>query len=204
LIFRPTDKETAMPTRLLPIAACVTRPPRGLLTAWLFSVLFTVPLAGRAADAVHPFAPIASVLTHPRCMNCHTVTEFPRQSDLRLRHAQHVMRGADGKGAPAMRCTTCHQSSNQGRVPGVKDWHLAPLSMGWEGLTSAGLCAAIKDPAKNGGRKTSGQVIEHMKTDPLVLWAWQPGAERATPPLSHTEFVAALTYWANRGMPCPR
>jgi hypothetical protein len=174
-----------------------------LLAAVVFTSLIPVAPPGLAADAAHPFEPIATVLTHPRCMNCHTVTGFPRQGDLRLRHAQHVMRGADGKGSPAMRCTTCHQTSNQGRVPGVKDWHLAPLSMGWEGLSSGGLCAAIKDPARNGGRKTGEQVIEHMKTDPLVLWAWQPGADRSTPPLSHAGLLAALSHWAEQGMPCP-
>jgi hypothetical protein len=27
------------------------------------------------------FKSIAQVLRHPRCMNCHTVTDFPRQGD---------------------------------------------------------------------------------------------------------------------------
>ncbi len=149
------------------------------------------------------FDAIATVLTHPRCLNCHTVTAWPRQTDQRLRHSQHVLRGAEGKGVPTLHCSACHQDSNQGRVPGAKNWHLAPLSMGWEGLSTARLCAALKDPKKNGGRKTAEQVIEHMETDPLVLWAWQPGGERQTPPLSHADFVMALKHWAAQGMPCP-
>jgi hypothetical protein len=157
-----------------------------------------------AADAAHLFTPIASVLTHPRCMNCHTVTPFPRQTDLRLRHNQLVMRGDDNGGAPVMRCASCHQESNQGRVPGAAHWGLAPLSMGWEGLSNVALCSALKDPKKNGNRKTADQVIEHMKFDPLVLWAWQPGGQRTTPPLSHQEFVSALQAWVNADMPCPR
>jgi hypothetical protein len=34
----------------------------------------------------------------------------------------------------------------------------------------------MKDPERNGGRRTGDEVIEHMKVDPLVLWAWDPGA----------------------------
>jgi hypothetical protein len=37
------------------------------------------------------------------------------------------------------------------------------------------MCEQMKDPACNGGRHTAEQIIEHMKTDPLVLWAWTPG-----------------------------
>ena len=39
------------------------------------------------------FRRVAEVLRHPRCMNCHTVTDFPRQGDGRRRHDQLVMRG---------------------------------------------------------------------------------------------------------------
>jgi hypothetical protein len=170
--------------------------------ALAFSATLAAPALAAEPGAL--FAPIESVLMHPRCLNCHTVTSFPRQSDQRLRHNQQVARGAEGKGVPALKCVSCHQATNQGRVPGAPNWHLAPLSMGWEGLTPAGLCAALKDPKKNGGRKTADQVIEHMKTDPLVLWAWQPGAERATPPLGHAEFVTALAAWGEQGMLCPR
>jgi hypothetical protein len=42
-----------------------------------------------------------------------------------------------------------------------------------------------------------------MKVDPLVLWAWSPGAGRTTPPLSHEKFVQALDAWVSAGMPCP-
>jgi len=175
-----------------------------VMAAWMtmLSTIVVAPVA--AAQAAPNFESIESVLMHPRCLNCHTVTAFPRQADERLRHSQQVARGPQGRGVPALPCAACHQAANQGRVPGAPDWHLAPLSMGWEGLRGAGLCAALKDPRKNGGRKTAEQVIEHMKTDPLVLWAWEPGAQRQTPPLSHAEFVTALQAWADQGMPCPR
>jgi len=40
-----------------------------------------------------------------------------------------------------------------------------------------------------------------MKSDPLILWAWNPGT-RTTPPLSHEKFVDALEAWVHAGMPC--
>ena len=46
------------------------------------------------------------------------------------------------------------------------------------------------------------ELIEDMKSYPLVLWAWTPGADRTTPPLSHEKFVEALEAWVSAGMPC--
>jgi len=74
----------------------------------------------------------------------------------------------------------------------------------WEGRTKQQICEQMKDPARNGGRRTGEEVIEHMKVDPLVLWAWNPGAGRTTPPLSHEKFVEALEAWVGAGMPCPQ
>lgn len=158
--------------------------------------------AGAAADSPL-FEPIASVLQHPRCLNCHTVTDYPRQGDARVRHLQSVIRGADGHGAPTLQCAACHQTANTGDgfVPGAGDWHLAPLSMGWEGLSAAEICAAIQDPTRNGGR-TLDQVLQHMETSPLVLWAWSPGTGRDPPPVAQDVFVQDLQAWAAAGAPC--
>jgi cytochrome c-type biogenesis protein CcmH/NrfF len=159
-----------------------------------------------AAPATDPelFEAIASVLTHPRCISCHQ-DESPRQTDARILHRPLVVRGADDHGAPTQRCQTCHQETNtaDGFVPGALNWRLAPLSMLWEGRSKAQICEQMKDPARNGGRRTGEEVIEHMKVDPLVLWAWKPGAGRTTPPLSHEKFVEALEAWVRAGMPCP-
>jgi hypothetical protein len=150
------------------------------------------------------FAPIAGVVTHPRCINCHQ-DQSPRQTDLKIVHQPLVVRGKDGHGVPAQECQTCHQAANtaDGFVPGVPNWHLAPLSMKWEGLTKGQICEQLKDPARNGGRRTGKDVIEHMKADPLVLWAWTPGAGRTRPPISHQKLVEALEAWVSAGMPCP-
>ncbi len=150
------------------------------------------------------FDPIAGVVMHPRCINCHQENS-PRQTDQKILHRPLVVRGKDGRGAPAQQCQTCHQATNtaDGFVPGVAAWRLAPLSMLWEGRTKKQICEQMKDPARNGGRRTGEEVIEHMKTDPLVLWAWTPGAARTDPPLSHEKFVEALEAWVSAGMPCP-
>lgn len=157
-----------------------------------------------AAQGAALFRQIAEVLRHPRCMNCHTVTEFPRQGDERRRHHQLVMRGAAGRGAPAMQCSNCHQEANSpdGRVPGSHNWHLAPLSMGWEDLrTDQALCQALVDPKKNGGRGIE-QLSHHLTDDRLVQWAWTPGARRP-PPIPQREFHDLVRRWAAGGGTCP-
>ena len=178
---------------------------------FLLLFVLALPIAAcsrsQAAPAGDPalFDPIASVVTHPRCINCHQ-DESPVQTDEKIRHRPLVVRGADDHGAPTQPCQTCHQQTNtaDGFVPGVTNWRLAPLSMLWEGKTKAQICEQMKDPARNGGRRGGEDVIEHMKTDPLVLWAWAPGAGRTTPPLSHQKFVEALEGWVSAGMPCPK
>src|SRR5438093_11428105 len=77
---------------------------------------------------------VYSVLTNPRCINCHTATNYPQQGDDRHRHFANVIRGSDGMGVPALQCVTCHQGSNADSTgaPGGHHWHLAPLSMQWQ------------------------------------------------------------------------
>ncbi|MFL6707622.1 MAG: hypothetical protein ACJ8HI_05380 [Massilia sp.] len=151
------------------------------------------------------FDPVARVVMSPRCINCHQAAA-PRQKDSGIVHAQQVVRGKDGHGSAVLQCAACHQAGNsaEGRVPGAPNWHLAPLSMRWQDLDRKGVCEQMRDPKRNGKRQGGAAVIEHMKTDPLVLWAWQPGANRTLPPLSHPEFVAALEQWVDAGMPCPK
>jgi len=156
------------------------------------------------ATSAAEFKRIAEVLRHPRCMNCHTATDFPRQADTRHRHQQMVMRGPEGRGTPTMQCSNCHQESNSpdGRVPGAHNWHLAPLSMAWEHLkTDKALCEAFVDTKLNGGRDIAA-IVQHLTTDPLVQWAWAPGA-RKPPPIGQKEFHALARRWAQTGGACP-
>ncbi|CAA0097598.1 hypothetical protein [Zhongshania aliphaticivorans] len=179
----------------------ITRTARLMVT--LTFVGFSSLLAHNAFAQSPLFQPLYEVLTHPRCMNCHTITDFPRQGDERRRHAQLVVRGTDNHGAPTLQCSACHQDENvaDDAVPGAPHWGLAPLSMGWEGLNASQLCQALKDSSKNGNRSLA-DLLKHMSEDSLVLWAWTPGGNRSTPPLSQPAFVEAVQAWVNAGGPC--
>lgn len=158
---------------------------------------------------------IYSVLTHPRCINCHTAGDYPRQGEDRHRHLFNVVRGPEGKGVPALQCATCHQEANADStgVPGGHGWHLAPLSMRWQDthdniLPSLAVCKAITDRPRNGGRDGAA-LMKHHEEEPLVMWAWNPGrhtdgSPRALPPITHDQFVAATHQWVEAGMPCPQ
>ena len=181
--------------------------PAGLLGGAI--VLFSASAAGAQTDSAkreeseRAFARIAEVLRHPRCMNCHPAGDSPRQTDDRHLHRMLVARGSDDRGTPAMRCATCHQTVNtaDGRVPGAPHWHLAPRRMGWEGLSDGELCRALKDPKRNGGRSIPA-LVQHMTSDALVQWAWNPGS-RSLPPLSQHEFHEIVKGWAASGAACP-
>lgn len=150
------------------------------------------------------FVPIAKVLRDPRCMNCHPVGDRPRQGDDRHFHLQNVTRGADDMGFVNLRCSACHRDENNSysQVPGAPNWHLAPLSMGWEGLNDAQLCTVLKDQSKNGGRDVAA-LVEHMSSDKLVLWGWNPGGNRKPVSTPHDQFVDQLHAWQAAGAPCP-
>lgn len=161
--------------------------------------------AGERAKSIAAFKQIAQVLRSPRCMNCHTAAEFPRQGEQGRRHDQLVMRGDDGKGIAPMHCIACHQDGNShdGYVPGAPDWHLAPARMSWElARDDKALCEGLLDPSRNGNRLAKGIVI-HMMNDPLVQWAFAPGRVRKPPPLSQDEFHASLQQWEANGAACP-
>jgi hypothetical protein len=169
----------------------------------------------KRADGLAAWGQVYTVLTHPRCINCHTATNYPQQGDDRHRHFANVVRGPEGHGVPALNCVTCHQQSNADStgVPGGHDWHLAPLSMRWQDendqpLSSATVCRSVSDRSKNGNLDGPG-LLKHHEEAELVLWAWNPGRRldgtaRTTPPLSHDEFVAATRRWVEAGMPCPQ
>ena len=167
------------------------------------------------AEGLAAWQQIYSVLTHPRCINCHTATNYPQQGDDRHRHFANVVRGGVGKGVPALQCVTCHQEANADStgVPGAPGWHLAPLSMKWQDLndnifSSAEVCKAITDRSKNGNLDGAG-LLKHHSEEPLVLWAFQPGRGidgrmRTLPPLTHEQFVQATRTWVEAGTPCPQ
>lgn len=158
------------------------------------------------AGAAAAFESMTKVLHHPRCMNCHSKGDYPRQGDDGHRHTMNVRRGPQGDGIAAVKCSTCHQEHNSigpRTPPGAPDWHLPTpeVPMIWEGLTDRQLCELFRDPAQNGNR-TVDQIVEHMST-PLVLWGWNPGEGRTPVPVPQSEFLASVKQWAAKGAACP-
>ena len=205
------------------------RHPVVLLTRFIFGILVTGGLFAAAfgdgseakrftlsrTDGLSAWEQVYSVLTSPRCLNCHTATNYPQQGDDRHRHFANVIRGPEGKGVPALNCVSCHHEANadSAGVPGGPDWHLAPLSMQWQDLndrplSSAAVCRSVTDRAKN-EHMDGPALLKHHEQAELVLWAWHPGVRpdgtaRTLPPLTHEEFVAATRQWVEAGTPCPK
>ena len=126
-----------------------------------------------SAEGLAAWQKIYSVLTHPRCLNCHTATNYPEQGEDRHRHQFNVVRGPEDRGVPGLTCGTCHQGATSKAtggpncaechkgadlsatgVPGGHGWHLAPLSMAWQDsngkpLPSAQVCRVVTDRTKN-------------------------------------------------------
>lgn len=171
-----------------------------------------------ASAPAGPYAPIAgadsydkvmSVLTHPRCVNCHPSDHLPKQGLEGRPHHFGVARGAAGHGFEATNCNTCHQNENNdySGVPGAPHWGLAPASMGWQGLSKAEVAEALLDRSRNGGRSRE-ELIRHLTEDPLVLWAWAPGVdvsgqEREQPPVEKAAYIQAVKDWFAAGTPIP-
>ena len=147
---------------------------------------------------------IAAVLRHPRCLNCHQL-ERPLQGDSRRVHIPPAARGTDDMGTGTMRCHNCHNDSGNNQlagVPGALHWKLAPVVMSWEGLSTGDLCRMLKDAAHNGNRAPEA-LVEHVETEHLVLWGWNPGGRRDPVRLRHEDFVEQMKMWVAGGAVCP-
>ena len=129
-------------------------------------ILFLLTMGAAAENPVAPgddaaaaaaFEALMPALRNPRCMNCHSKGDYPRQGDDSHAHTMDVRRGPHGDGINAVKCSTCHQDRNTVGVhtpPGAPGWHLPSpaMPMIWEGLTDRGLCELLKDPRQNGNR----------------------------------------------------
>jgi len=160
-----------------------------------------------AASSREAFLQIYKVFTSPRCQNCHPSGDSPLQGDDSHPHLQNVKRGKDGRGVYGMRCDTCHQASNltgDHMPPGNPKWLLPSLEhkMVFVGRTPAELCRQLKDPKQTGGRSLA-QLLEHVSTDDLVGWGWNPGDGRALPPLTRLDTIAQMKIWIEGGAACP-
>jgi hypothetical protein len=161
----------------------------------------------QVAAGKRAFVDVARVLQSPRCRNCHPIGDAPLQTDAGKPHAMNISRASVDAGLP---CAACHQERNSeavgvaGGPPGAPKWGLPPkaMPMVFEGKSVPDLCEQLRDPARNNNRSLDA-LLEHVTSDPLVLWGWAPGGKRTLPPLSHDAFVAAFQTWVASGGACP-
>ena len=159
-----------------------------------------------AEESASLFAPVYEVLVSPRCLNCHPAGDRPL-SDRGGVHAMNVSRQSFESG---LQCSTCHSEHNTQLPgsplgpPGAPHWQLPPTEtpMVFQHRTITALCTQLRDPAQNGDR-TLVDLLKHVKKDPLVLWGWNPGGDRATPPMSHEAFIERFDAWVDAGGICP-
>lgn len=159
-----------------------------------------------AEESAALFAPIYEVLVSPRCMNCHPNGDRPL-SDRSGVHPMNISRQSAESG---LACSTCHGEHNTELPgaplgpPGAPHWQLPPAEtpMIFQDRTVTELCVQLRDPAHNGERSLA-DLLDHVSGDPLVLWGWSPGGDRATPKVSHAEFTASFRAWVDAGGICP-
>jgi hypothetical protein len=158
-------------------------------------------------ESVKAFIKVYKVLMSPRCMNCHPAGDAPLQGDDSHIHTMNVVRGPDGKGMYAAKCSNCHQPANtpgQHTPPGNPKWQLPPsdMKMVFQGKTARQLALQIMNYNQN-GHKNREQLIVHAR-DTLVKAAWNMGEGRVPPPMSYTAFVKVWDDWINNGGYAPK
>jgi len=163
----------------------------------------------KTAPALAAFETIRTVLQHPRCQNCHIPGDAPLQFDAGVPHAQNVLRGPDGKGVPGLPCGTCHGAANP---PASYGPHLPPgapnctaaagAQVVFIGLSSAELCATIKDRKPEWRPRSPGALRAHVPRQAGAL-GLGPGGRPEPVAVPHDTLVAAMKTWIAAGAPCP-
>ena len=193
------------PSRFLPFVVV----PGLLLAGFVTQLPAKKPTSAPTSQVQDAFDVMMQVVAHQRCINCHPSGDQPRQGDESRVHDFGVQRGPEGHGVAALQCQSCHleQNNDIAGVPGAPHWHLAPRSMGWEGLSPSEIAQAMIDPDKNGGRSLQ-EIETHLTEDALVLWVFEPGVNnegipRQAPPVSKEDYIAAVKGWVAAGAPVP-
>lgn len=164
-------------------------------------------VAKDSVGSVKAFMKVYKVLMSPRCMNCHPAGNAPLQGDDNHVHTMNVVRGQDGKGVYAAKCSNCHQPVNAPGLhapPGNPKWQLPPsdMKMVFQGRTPRQLALQIMNYNLN-GHKDKQQLIEHAR-DTLIKAAWNMGEGRAAPPMTYSAFVDAWDSWIKKGGYAPK
>src|ERR1044072_10057472 len=83
--------------------------------AWVGAARFAEADTITTAQGLAAWEQVYSVLTSPRCINCHTATNYPQQGDDRHRHVANVVRGSEGKGVAGLNFARWHTDKNDTR-----------------------------------------------------------------------------------------
>lgn len=163
--------------------------------------------AGDSVASVKAFMQVYKVLMSPRCMNCHPSGDAPLQGDDSHIHTMNVIRGKDGTGVYAAKCSNCHQPTNVPGIhtpPGNPKWQLPPenMKMVFQGKTARQLALQIMNSSMN-GNKNKQQLLEHAR-DTLVRAAWNMGEGRVPPPMTYSAFVSVWDTWIKKGGYAPK
>jgi len=158
-------------------------------------------------ESVKAFMQVYKVLMSPRCMNCHPSGDAPLQGDDSHMHTMNVLRGIDGTGVYAVKCSKCHQPTNVSGLhtpPGNPKWQLPPanMKMVFQGKTPHQLALQIMNYNQN-GHKNKKQLLEHAR-DTLVKSGWDMGEGRMPPPLSYDAFLTVWDTWIKKGGYSPK
>jgi hypothetical protein len=163
------------------------------------------------ADA---FLIVHQIAVSPRCTNCHSKGETPMQiegGNLQV-HSMYIHRSFTGLGG---NCTTCHQDHNLDAPhlpPGAPNWTMPSKMKGYDSsITPAQLCQMwtgpenqFEDGPQTGQQRTPQEMLDHVNTDPRVIWAFAPGPGREPASANgHDYFVAYFKIWVAGGAPCP-
>jgi hypothetical protein len=146
------------------------------------------------------FKEMGAVLTHPRCVNCHTTGDEPLQGEEGLAHQPMVVRGEAGMGRPGMRCGTCHGNSNFRNMPGFAGWRMAPRRLGWEGRSIGDICETLKS---TGGGQNLEPVVSFIKNSNIVAYGWSPPKNYDEVPGRRDLFGELAEAWVDSGAHCP-
>jgi hypothetical protein len=114
-----------------------------------------------AEDGLAAWDTIHTVLTHPRCLNCHVGADnVPLWGTTQAPDTIHGMAiNADDSriGAGTMSCNACQQTSTRPNTFNLAaphtgiDWQLARVEFQWTDRTGVEICAQMRDPNRNSG-----------------------------------------------------
>lgn len=160
------------------------------------------PVTLSEEEGLAAFADIVAVSTHPRCLNCHLDGDALLVGDDSQPHGFGITRFSPLEGT---HCSACHTAApvDDGLAPlppADPIWSMAPAQIVFQDRSPAELCAQLKDPSRNGGRRSVGST-EHIAHDHLLQTSWHVGC--TPPPISHEELVKRFEAWGRAGSPCP-